>query len=349
MINLVKLVTFSCKQNMTKRVGLMAPSQQIVDLANTGKFHAALPTVAQDMQSFIAACNADKEILPLLQSLLEMDTFEQDPAVQNVVQPQLHAPIVPTRNLMCVGKNYLDHVAEVAAARGSFNLDGSDTPRQELQLPSHAIFFTKPPQCVVATGAKVESHPTLTKMLDYEAELAVVIGTAGRDISEEDAMSHVFGYTVGNDVTARDLQKKHTQWFKGKSLDTSCPLGPCIVPRFPAESGYNSDDLVSSVDCGSDASSGGVLPSGSSGPNWAIRCWINGELRQSSRTNNMIFTIPKIIAQLSQGFTLQPGDVILTGTPEGVGFAMKPPQPLKTGDLMEIEIENIGRLVNSVV
>jgi 2-keto-4-pentenoate hydratase/2-oxohepta-3-ene-1,7-dioic acid hydratase in catechol pathway len=157
-------------------------------------------------------------------------------------------------------------------------------------------------------------------VLDYEVELAVIIGKTGRDISKENALAHVFGYTVANDITARDVQKKHNQWFKGKSLDSTCPLGPCIVP-------------ASQIDASD-------LP---------IKMWINGEKRQDSRTSNMIFNVATIIEQLSAGFTLYPGDIILTGTPQGVGFAMQPPQVLKPGDLMEAEIEGIGRLVNRVI
>lgn len=227
---------------------------------------------------------------------------------------KLLAPIEPHRNFMCVGKNYLDHVAEIAKVRGD-----SSAPTTVADLPKHVMFFTKAPQCVVHPGDKIQSHVGLTKWLDFEAELAVVIGKGGKNISAENALDHVFGYTIANDVTARDIQKAHGQFFKGKTLDATCPLGPAIV---------SSKDV--------DAS------------NLSIKLWLNGSLMQNSNTNKMIFKIPEIIHQLSKGFTLMPGDVILTGTPDGVGYARKPPVCLKNGDKIDIEIESLGRLSNTV-
>ncbi|HYF08230.1 MAG TPA: fumarylacetoacetate hydrolase family protein, partial [Acetobacteraceae bacterium] len=165
----------------------------------------------------------------------------------------------------------------------------------------------------------IPDHAGTTQWLDYEVELAVVIGREGRDIPAERALDHVFGWTIANDVTGRDLQRRYGQWFKGKSLDRSCPLGPCIVPA----ADLDASDL-------------------------AISLTINGEGRQSSRTSKMIFDVKEIIHQLSAGFTLKPGDVILTGTPEGVGYAMQPPQTLKPGDVMALTIEGIGTLTNAI-
>jgi 2-keto-4-pentenoate hydratase/2-oxohepta-3-ene-1,7-dioic acid hydratase in catechol pathway len=318
--HLVKLVTFSCGHNRVGRVGMMVGANKVLDLTAAGKYHGSLPTRGVDMVHLIE--NQSSETISILKSLLEKDEFlESD--LRPLESINLLPPInLPRRNVICVGKNYMDHVAEVAAvhaAKAAANGEAGATP-PPLELPKYAQFFTKAPQTVVPHGANVESHSNITKILDYEAELAVVIGKKGRDISSADAMKYVFGYTIANDITSRDLQKKHNQWFKGKSLDTTCPLGPCIVPA----SQLDASDL-------------------------AIKMWINGEKRQDSRTSNMIFKVSDIIEQLSAGFTLYPGDVILTGTPHGVGFAMKPPQVLKAGDLMEVEIEHIGRLVNKVV
>ncbi|MFL1463156.1 fumarylacetoacetate hydrolase family protein [Roseococcus sp. DSY-14] len=227
-------------------------------------------------------------------------------------QARLLAPLPrPRRNVFCVGRNYMDHVAEGDRTRGI----------QDSELPKFPQFFTKAPECVIADGDAIPDHGAtgVTKWLDYEAELALVIGTAGSGIAPGEALRHVFGWTIANDVTGRDLQRRYGQWFKGKSLDRSCPLGPWIVPA----------DELDATDL-------------------AIRLWVNGEQRQSSRTSKMIFDVPAILHHLSQGFTLLPGDVVMTGTPEGVGYAMQPPQVLKAGDVVEIEVEGIGRLRNPV-
>jgi len=215
---------------------------------------------------------------------------------------RLEAPIPrPARNVFCLGRNYKEHAAERGAA-----------------APEHPVYFTKAPETVVAPGARVIHHAA-TKELDYEVELAVVIGAAGKDIPREQALAHVFGYTVVNDVTARDLQKRHGQWFKGKSLDTCCPMGPVLV---------TADEIPDPQTL-------------------AITLRVNGETRQSSHTSRMIFPVDECIAVLSQGFTLLPGDVIATGTPEGVGAATG--KLLKVGDKMEAEVEKIGVLANKVV
>jgi 2-keto-4-pentenoate hydratase/2-oxohepta-3-ene-1,7-dioic acid hydratase in catechol pathway len=215
---------------------------------------------------------------------------------------RLEAPIPrPARNVFCLGRNYKEHAAE----RGA-------------EAPPHPVYFTKAPECVLAPGGKVVHH-ACTKELDYEVELAVVIGTAGRDIARADALRHVFGYTIVNDVTARDLQKRHGQWFKGKSLDTFCPMGPVLV---------TADEIPDPQTL-------------------AVSLRVNGEARQSSHTSKMIFPVDECIAVLSQGFTLLPGDVIATGTPEGVGAALG--KFLKAGDTIEAEVEKIGILANRVV
>ena len=215
------------------------------------------------------------------------------------------------RNIFNVGRNYREHIIEGNLANG----------RPANAFPPAIEFFTKPRTALAAHGDPVLRHAALTKSLDYEVELAIVIGKRGRDISAEDALSHVFGYTILNDVTARDLQKLHGQWFKGKSLDTSCPLGPVVVH---ASSIANPNNL-------------------------GLELEVDGELRQQDNTNSMIFDVATVIVQLSAGMTLLPGDVIATGTPKGVGFAMQPPRCLETGQTIRARVEGIGELVNIVV
>src|SRR5215468_6264319 len=215
---------------------------------------------------------------------------------------RLEAPIPrPARNVFCLGRNYKEHAAE----RGA-------------EAPPHPVYFTKVPESVLPPGGRIVHHEA-TKELDYEVELAVVIGTAGRDIPRERALEHVFGYTVINDVTARDLQKRHGQWFKGKSLDTFCPMGPTLV---------TADEIPDPQAL-------------------AISLRVNGQVRQQSNTSKMIFPIAQCIEVLSQGMTLVPGDIIATGTPDGVGAATG--NFLKAGDRMEAEVEKIGVLANKVV
>ncbi|MDD2414960.1 MAG: fumarylacetoacetate hydrolase family protein [Eubacteriaceae bacterium] len=222
----------------------------------------------------------------------------------------LLAPLLyPRRNLFCLGKNYRDHVSEI---KNMPDLEG---------LPQAPIYFSKLPSTVIGPDEPIHSHPGVTKQLDYEGELAVIIGLKGSDISKTEAEKHIFGYTIANDLTARDLQHRHSQWLKGKSLDTFCPMGPGIVHK---------TDLPLPLDVG-------------------IRCLVNGETRQQSSTRHMIFDIPEIIHDLSQGITLLPGDIILTGTPAGVGMAMDPPCFLKKGDTVTVEIDGIGSLTNPVV
>lgn len=225
------------------------------------------------------------------------------------------APIgKPRRNVFCVGKNYHEHAKEFANS-------GFDTSAAKGEMaPDFPVIFTKPASCIVASGAPVHAFTELTEQLDYEAELAVIIGKPGRSISKEDALNHVWGYTIVNDVTARDLQQKHRQWFIGKSMDSFCPMGPWAV---------------SADEVGDPA-------------NLNVKCWINGELRQDANTSDLIFDIPTIIATLSAGITLQPGDVIATGTPAGVGIGFKPPRFLKVGDTMTISIDRLGTLTNTV-
>lgn len=227
----------------------------------------------------------------------------------NLSLVKLLAPIPkPPRNIFCLGKNYADHAKEI-----------KNIPTLA-DVPEHPIYFSKLPTAVTGPDTVILSHAKATKEIDYEAELAIIIGKEGTDIPKDLAEAYIFGYTVANDITARDLQKKHSQWYKGKSLDTFCPLGPGILHK---------DSLPLPFDLG-------------------ITCRVNGEIRQQSSTGKMIFDIPTIISDLSQGMTLLPGDIILTGTPAGVGFALNPPQFLKHGDKVEAEIEKIGVLRNTI-
>ena len=225
------------------------------------------------------------------------------------------APIPrPARNVMCVGKNYHEHAKEFT--RSGFDSSASSVADA---IPTAPIVFTKVPECVIGNGADIRYPAGVSDSLDYEAELGLVIGRGGRGISRADAYSHICGYTIVNDVTARDLQGKHKQWFLAKSLDTFCPMGPWLVTA----------DEVDPANLG-------------------VKCWVNDELRQNANTRDLIFDIPTLIATISAGITLKPGDVIATGTPAGVGIGFTPPKFLKRGDRVTIEIEGLGRLSNSV-
>lgn len=224
--------------------------------------------------------------------------------VMDVHLVKLLAPIPrPRRNIFCIVKNYWSLVKEV----------GSETPEEP-------ICYTKVPESVVGQDDPVKSHVDITQCVDYEAELGVIIGRQGCDITEAEAMDHVFGYTIINDIAARDIQYHDGQWDLSKSLDTFCPMGPVIVSR----------EAVAVGDT-------------------AIKLWVNDELRQDGNTSDLIFPIPTVIATLSRGMTLFPGDVISTGSPAGVGMCMTPPAYLKAGDTVRVEIPGIGELSNTIV
>jgi 2-keto-4-pentenoate hydratase/2-oxohepta-3-ene-1,7-dioic acid hydratase in catechol pathway len=243
-----------------------------------------------------------------LDSAARADTLREAPLP--LAQARLLAPVRPRKNVFCVGRNYLGHAEEVAKARGI-----------ELQLPSVPTFFTKAPTSIANPGATLHLSAAVSQQYDWEAELAVVIGRRCKDVSEAEALEVIFGYTCLNDVTARDLQREHQQWFKGKSLDDSCPIGPWIVDREEVPDPQKLE----------------------------VSLRVNGERKQHSSTAQMIFSVATIIASLSRGMTLEPGDVIATGTPDGVGFARTPPEFLKNGDVMEVEIGGIGILRSGVV
>ena len=221
-----------------------------------------------------------------------------------------HAPIPrPLKNVFCLGRNYAEHIKEGARAAG-----------REAEVPKAPVFFTKAPTAVTGPYADVPWHANVTALLDYEAELAVIVGTPGINLPRATALQHVFGYTVLNDITGRDLQRQHMQWFKGKSLDGSCPMGPCVVTA--DEFGDPQAKRIS------------------------LR--VNDVVKQHGTAADMIFPVDLTIEWLSQGLTLEPGDIIATGTPDGVGMGRTPPEYLQDGDLVETEIEGIGRMRNRI-
>lgn len=230
---------------------------------------------------------------------------------------KLDAPLPrPRRNIFCAGVNYRAHAAEWAAS----GMDGSRAAQAPApERSEHPVIFSKVPDCVIGPGEPIRIPGGVSQAVDYEAELAVVIGRGGRGIRASRAMEHVFGYTIFNDVTARDIQRRHKQWLLGKSVDTFGPMGPWLVAT---------DEL--------------------NGADTRVRCWVNGELRQDARTADLIFDVPALIESISTAVSLVPGDVIATGTPGGVGIGFDPPRFLKQGDLVRIEIDGIGVLENPV-
>jgi 2-keto-4-pentenoate hydratase/2-oxohepta-3-ene-1,7-dioic acid hydratase in catechol pathway len=215
------------------------------------------------------------------------------------------------RSLFCVGRNYHAHAAELATTVFRESMPERD---------AWPIVFGKLAECVVGPHDVVRlPSPAASTQIDYESELAVVIGRGGRDIARSRAMEHVFGYTIVNDVTARDVQMRHQQWDMGKSFDTFCPMGPWVV---------TTDEM--------------------DGSDTRVRCWVNGELRQDGHTRDLIFDIPTLIETCSRGITLMPGDVIATGTCAGVGMGMTPPRWLQAGDVVRIAIDGLGEIENPI-
>lgn len=257
--------------------------------------------LAETMGEFI---ESGEDGLLNLAKALEMNEKDKVITPISLKDVRLEVPFHPRRNVLCVGKNYQAHVKEFDQ---NVNAKNPDDP----------IFFTKATTSIIGPNEEIDSHPSVTKEVDYEGELGVIIGKTCTNVAEEDAMKYVYGYTIINDVTARDLQKKHLQWFRGKSLDTFCPMGPTVmIGDWPVP--------------------------------FTIYTKVNDHLRQEGSTTDLIFSIPKLISILSDGMTLKPGDVIATGTPQGVGMGLNPPQFLKKGDVIEITIDPIGTLRNTV-
>jgi 2-keto-4-pentenoate hydratase/2-oxohepta-3-ene-1,7-dioic acid hydratase in catechol pathway len=302
----MKFVTFthgSCPPGDMGSVGLWLEGQGVLDLA----LAAELTGETLEASNMIALIEGGEASLQAARHLAAKPLAD---ALYAVSEVRLLAPIPrPAKNVFCVGRNYMEHVHE-----------GDRMFDRQASLPTVPNFFSKAPTAVTGPDAEVRYPSKVTQAFDYEIELGVIIGKAGRDIAKADALDHVWGYTIINDVTARDLQRSHVQWFKGKTLDTTCPMGPWIVDA--AEIGDPKKmEMVFTL---------------------------NGEERQRVTTDRMIFDIPAIIESLSAGLTLEPGDVIATGTPSGVGFGMEPKGLLKDGDVMECRIDKIGVLRNTV-
>lgn len=262
------------------------------------------------------------DLSPVVASLLELiqgggdalaeagSLLDSGKAAGTLAELRLLAPLQRPNQVHCVGWNYPKHYEEGIGRRSG----------QETDQRAFPTFFSKPPGCVIGPGDSIAWDGALTEQLDYEGELAMVIGRGGRSIPEDSAMKHVFGFTLANDVTARDIQRRHGgQWQKGKGMDTYCPMGPV---------------LITADECDP--------------RNLMLRLRVNGELRQEASTGTLIYPLETLIAQLSLGMTLHPGDVLLTGTPPGVGFGLDPQVFLQPGDVTEVEIEEIGKLVNRV-
>ena len=283
----MKLVTYL--ENSEEKVGALTPAGDRI-----------IPIPVADMNTLIETMTFD-----------DLTAALDDSSSVPLAEVALCAPIPrPRQDVLCLGMNYKSHEEECAQY---------DADSFTLQQPA-AVYFSKRVAEAVAPGGYIEPHTRLTAKLDYEVELAVIIGKAARDVNPEDAADYIFGYTILNDVSARDLQTGHTQWYFGKSLDGFTPIGPWIV---------TADEIP--------------FP-----PALDISASVNGEVRQQSNTAQLIHTIPKVIAELSSGMTLLPGTIIATGTPSGVGMGFDPPRFLHPGDTVECFIEGIGTLTNTV-
>jgi len=277
-------------------------------------------TIDHQGKTFVASVDkAGETVTPLsvgdINSVFRGERCEPSGKAIALSAVKLKAPVpLPLRNIMCVGKNYHEHAKEFSAS----GFDSSSTGAADA-IPTAPIIFTKVPQSVIGPDEPIRYPTGVSEQLDYEAELAVIIGKGGRGIARKAALKHVWGYTIVNDVTARDLQARHKQWFLGKSMDSFAPMGPWAVTA----------DEVDLATAG-------------------IRCWVNGELRQDAKIADLIFDIPTLIETISAGITLMPGDIIATGTPAGVGIGFKPPKFLKRGDVVAMEVDGIGRLTNQV-
>jgi 2-keto-4-pentenoate hydratase/2-oxohepta-3-ene-1,7-dioic acid hydratase in catechol pathway len=295
----MKLATYSPLPSGEPRPGLVIDDKRIVDIP------AALGADG-DTSTMLGIIRAGAPMLARLRAL----AAKPPAGAIALADVKLHAPIPrPAKNVFCVGWNYLPHFEE-----------GAKKLQEDRKLPEWPVFFSKAATTVTGPYDTVPFHSHVSTQCDWEVELGVIIGPGGMDISQGDAMAHVWGYTVVNDVSWRDLQRRHGgQWHKGKSLDGSCPIGPWIV---------TADSLDHTA--------------------LGIACRVNGVTKQESNTKHMYFKVPRLIADLSAGQTLEAGDIISTGTPEGVGFARTPAEFMKPGDLLETEIEGIGVMRNPI-
>jgi 2-keto-4-pentenoate hydratase/2-oxohepta-3-ene-1,7-dioic acid hydratase in catechol pathway len=288
----MRLVTFLDPKTQRERVGVI-DGDRIIDVT---------PAAASDA-AMIDLIAAGAAALPAAR-----DAASGEASGVQLGNVRLLAPIPrPQRNVVCVGLNYSEHVAESKSVVDA-------TP------PTSPVFFTKPPSTVIGPDAPIPWHANVSIAIDWEVELAVIIGRECRDVTESTALDVVFGYTVANDVTARDLQQKHQQWYKGKGLDGFCPLGPVIVTADEIPDPQTLD----------------------------LSLRVNGVEKQRSNTRFQIFSVARLISEWSAGMTLYPGDILLTGTPSGVGVGRTPPEFLKPGDMVEAEVAGIGVLRNTV-
>ena len=301
----MKLATLSIEGKPSAAVQLSSGAWLIIAQAASGQRNDALTS-----GSLQALISGGADAMAALNTIVAQAENGQhaDKVVSDAV---LMAPIpVPRKNIFCVGRNYMEHISE-----------GDKAQNMKVGVTEHPVFFTKPPTSIVPPEGDVLIFPKVSEAIDYEVELAVIIGKPGRNISKESAFDYIFGYTILNDITARDVQRRHGgQYFKGKGLDGSCPIGPWIVTA----------DAISDPH------------------KLSIGLTVNGEQRQTGNTADMIFDIPTLIASLSEGLTLEPGDIIATGTPSGVGYAMDPPRFLKVGDRVVCDVAQIGQLINTV-
>ena len=302
----MKLVTFSESARQPAKTGVIGSDGGVIDIARAAKAaRVALPFDPDDMISLVASGKKGLVAIRSAIATVKISHFK-------LAKVKLHAPIPrPRKNVFCVGWNYLDHFNEGAKARPNVQ-----------EMPLHPAFFSKQPLAVNSPYGNVPAHSGVTEKLDWEVELALVIGPGGTGISEVNAMKHVYGYMVANDVSAREVQRHHgQQWFRGKSLDGHAPMGPWIVTAGDIRDPNNLN----------------------------LTCRVNGVVKQSSNTQHLYFKLPRIIAELSAGITLEAGDIILTGTPSGVGHARTPPEFMQPGDIMETEVEGVGLLRNKIV
>ena len=294
----MKLATYSPLPSGNPRPGLVTSANRVIDI----------PAALGAGESTATMLGIIRAGAPMLEKLRALE--KSSAASAALADVKLHAPIPrPVKNVFCVGWNYLEHFEE-----------GAKKLQDNRELPKHPVFFSKASTAVNGPFDNVPFDAAVSTSLDWEVELGLVIGPGGKNIPEPDAMRHIWGYTVVNDVSWRDLQRRHGgQWHKGKSLDGTCPMGPWIV------------------------TAGELDPD-----NLRVTCRVNGVTKQDSNTKFLYFKLPRLIAELSAGMTLEAGDIISTGTPEGVGFARTPPEFMKPGDLLETEIAGIGVLRNPI-
>ena len=307
----MRYVTFSTAGDATQRLGTLNDGT-VTDVGSLSSVADAPPLPDSLLDLVQQGPAAWRRLSDFLEATLSArSTGSPHGRTYPMAEVHLHAPIPrPTKNVFCVGRNYLSHIEEGARARG-----------KEAKVSTVPVFFTKPPTSVIGPYDEIPWDRAVAQQVDWEVELGVIIGIGGRNIPRGTALEHVFGYTVINDVSARDLQVSHVQFFKGKSLDGFCPMGPLVI---------TSDQFRDPQST-------------------PLTLRVNGVIKQSGNTRDMIFSIDRLIESLSHGLTLEAGDILATGTPDGVGFARTPPEFLQAGDIMETEVEGIGTMVNRIV